>query len=170
MRYITLTFIIFALVGCDFSGSLTDSVGSAIRKQVRDNGAQQIDLASVVPFKWDELYLFNPYVPASQVCKKLTIPESQCASVINQASMDDGDMYMVFKLDGKIIHQEMYRRFNGDFTPIDYAMPIKKESAKFTVVNSGGKTASGKPWLKLMPLTTEVTTEGTEPSHVKPKF
>lgn len=151
MKYIALTLLVFTFVGCDLTGLLSGEVGTAIRKEVRDNGAKQIDLATVVPFKWDELYLFTPHTSSSHVCKELTIPEIQCASIISQESMDDGEIYLVLKLNGKIIHQEMYIRFNGDFTPIEYPMPIKVENSKFKVINSGGKSVSGDPWLKLVP-------------------
>ncbi len=167
MKFIALTLLAITLVGCDLTGFLSGEVGTAIRKEVRDKGVKEIDLGTVIPFKWNKLYLFAPYTPSSHVCKELIIPESQCASVISQESMDDGEMYMVFKLNGKIIHQEMYIRFNGDFTPIDYPIPIKAGNSKFTVINSGSKSASGHAWLKLVPASA-LTSKGTGRSNAAP--
>lgn len=62
--------------------------------------------------------------------------------------MDDGEMYIVFRNKGAIVHKEMYIRFNGDFTPINYKQPLTPSTAIFTV-KPQGKSASGKPWLKL---------------------
>lgn len=155
------------LVGCDLSWFPSGEVGTAIRKEVRVKGVKEVDLATVVPFKWDELYLFAPYTPSSQVCKELTISEIQCDRVIAQESMDDAEMYMIFKLNGNIVHQELYIRFNGDFTPIDYPMPIKIKDSRFSVISGDGKSASGDPWLRLVPVS-GLSARGIGRSQVEP--
>lgn len=143
--------IALVFVGCDITELLSGEAGSVIRKAVRDNGAKEIDLATVIPFSWDELYLFTPYTPTSHVCKELSIPKNKCTAIVAQESVDDGEMYMVFKFNGDIVHKEMHIRSNGDFTPIDYPMPIRLEQAKFKVVNDGEISASGAPWFRLVP-------------------
>ena len=60
-------------------------------------------------------------------------------------------MYMVFLKNGKIVHREMYNRFNGDFTPLDLSQPIIPEKSVFRVKEEGVSTG-GKTWLRLRPL------------------
>ena len=57
-------------------------------------------------------------------------------------------MRLVFRKSGKIVHKEMYSRFNGDFTPVDFTLPFKPESAIFDV-HQEGVSANGKPWYRL---------------------
>jgi len=42
----------------------------------------------------------------------------------------------------------MYIRFNGDFAPVDFVLPLTPATAKF-IVKKGGKSARGKPWFRL---------------------
>ena len=150
MKRIVIAIIIVVLTGCDFSGYHSKDVGSVIGKEVRNSGTKEIDLAQIVPFTWDELYLFDPYTPASEVCKVLNIPINKCSMVIDDKSMDDGEMYMVFMLIGTIVHKEIYFSLNGEFT--NYPKPIKVDKSKFIVAEKGQKTLFGKPWLELVPV------------------
>jgi hypothetical protein len=142
------------LVSCDPSGYLSGPVGKALRNEVRERKQREIDLVSMVPFKWDELFLFEPYSPRSEVCKELRLKESECSSIVKSESTDDGQMLLVFKLEAQIVHTEMHIRFNGDFTPLDFKQPITPTTAKFRVQEEG-HSASGKPWLRLRPTKTE---------------
>ena len=150
------------LVGCDLSGLLSGKVGSAIRKEVRDRHVTQIDLARIIPFQWDELYLYPPYTPIDWICQDLDIPSEHCADTIDAESTDDGEMYMIFRLAGEIVHQEMHIRYNGDFLPIDYPLPILVSDAVFKVVPTKGRAANKKPWLRLIPLQLAAGSWGAE--------
>ena len=41
-----------------------------------------------------------------------------CASAIKFESTDDGEVLLVFRYQGKVVHSEMHFRSNGDFTPV----------------------------------------------------
>ncbi len=139
------------LFGCDLSGYLSGPVGKALRHEVREKKQKEIDLVKVVPFQWDELFLFEPYTPRNEVCKDLGLNGAECLLVVTSESTDDGEMFMVFRQKKKIVHTEMYVRFNGDFTPLDFKQPITPSEAKF-IVKEDGQSASGEPWLKLKPV------------------
>ena len=136
------------LAACDSTDYFSGPVSMELRKQIRDQKQTVIDLKEIVPFEWEELYLFSPYTPCSEICKQLGIPDSECKDVISSESMDDGEMYMIFLRNGEIVHKEMHIRFNGDFTPLDFRQPLNPDKAVFTVKNDG-VSARGEPWLRL---------------------
>ena len=148
MKRISLILFTLVLASCDISYFYSGTVGKAIRNELRELNKQEIVLSDITQFEWDELFLFEPYTSSKSVCFKLNIPEKQCEAEIPEQSMDDGEMYIVFRNNGVIVHKEMYIRFNGDFTPIKYELPLTPSTALFTVTEQG-KSASGKPWLKL---------------------
>ena len=148
MKNILLVFISLFLNACDLSYFSSDIIGKAIRYEVRSLNKQKLILSEVTQFSWDELYLFEPYTPQISVCTQLKIPEQKCEEIIPERSMADGEMYIVFRYNGEIVHKEMYIRFNGDFTPVNYKQPLTPKTAVFNVIQQG-KSSSGKPWLKL---------------------
>ena len=148
MKRTSLILLTLALASCDFSYFYSGTVGKAIRYELRELNKQEIILSDITQFEWDELFLFEPYTGRQSVCIKLNIPEKQCENKIPEQSMDDGEMYIVFRNNGIIVHKEMYIRSNGDFTPIKYKLPLTPSAALFTVEQQG-KSTSGKPWLKL---------------------
>ncbi|NOX77096.1 MAG: hypothetical protein GXP17_10920 [Gammaproteobacteria bacterium] len=149
MRNILIIGIAVLIAGCDLSYFYSGKVGKAIRKELRELNKQKMVLSEITPFEWDELFLFEPYASNFTVCKKLDIPFDQCEKEIPEKSMDDGEMYIVFRNNNNIVHKEMYIRFNGDFTPLNFTQPLTPSTAIF-LVKEYGKSASGKPWLKLI--------------------
>jgi hypothetical protein len=148
MKRISLLIFTLALTACEFSYFNSGTVGKAVRKELRELNKQELVLSDITKFKWDELFLFEPYTDYRSICKQLTISEKQCVAEIPEQSMADGEMYIVFRNNGIIVHKEMYLRFNGDFTPIKYKQPLTPDTAIFKVIHQG-ESASGKPWLKL---------------------
>ncbi len=148
MRVVTTIIILLLLAGCEPTYWLSGSVGKAIRKEVRDSRKAEINLNDIVSFEWDELYLYDPYTTRSFICKDLGISKEDCEKEIPDESTDDGEMYLVFRRAGKIVHKEMHIRFNGDFTPVDFAQPLTPENAVFKVIEEGF-SSSGEPWFRL---------------------
>lgn len=136
------------LFGCGALYWIDGPVGEAIKKEVRDAKKTEIHLGSLTPFKWDEAYFYDPYTPRSTICEELGISEKSCPQEIADESTGDGEMFLVFRKSGKIVHKEMYRRFNGDFAPVDFRLPLKPEHAIFDVYQEGS-AATGKPWFRL---------------------
>ena len=149
MKRLLILNLVLLVAACDLSYFSSGTVGKAIRKELRDLEKQELILSEVTQFKWDELFLFDPYTPSSTICVQLGISENQCENEILEESMDEGEMYIVFRKNGIIVHKEMYIRFNGDFTPLNYTQPLTPDTAEFNVKRQG-TSASGKPWLKLV--------------------
>jgi hypothetical protein len=150
MQLIFVIALSILLAACNPFAFSAGSVGEALKKEVRDKKGVEVDLRKIVPFEWDSLYMFTPYMPRQEICKQLQLTELQCHRHVPIESTDDGEMFLVFRLKEEIVHTEMHSRFNGDFTPVDYPQPITPEQSRFVVIESG-VGASGAPWLKLRP-------------------
>jgi hypothetical protein len=122
-------------------------------KELRDNQAnnqtKEVTIAKLTRFAWDELFLFSPYTPSREVCKRVQVTAADCKAVIPDESKDDGEMMMVFRIKGKVAHSELHHRSHGDFTPAP-AEPFTPQTAVFSVV-AESTGAAGADWLKLRP-------------------
>lgn len=150
MRSASIGFLCILLAACNPFAFSVGPVGKALQAEVREKRSKEVDLQTVVPFNWDALYIYSPYMPREEICKQLQLKEPQCHYYVRVESTDDGEMFLVFRLKGEIVHTEMHSRFNGDFTPVDYPQPITPDRSLFSVKESG-TAASGAPWLKLRP-------------------
>ena len=152
MKILIILPILFSfLTGCGeiYRYFKSGQVGWALKKAIRDEHRQTVVLKELTHFAWDECYLFDPYSPRSSVCKRLALSPAECKETIKTDSTDDGEMLIVFRNQGKVIHVEMHFRWHGDFTPAPEE-PLTPTSAVFFVVPDG-KGASGGQWLRLRP-------------------
>ncbi len=152
MRALIAACLLLTLTGCGdvYRYLKSGEVGWALKKALRDKHSKEVAIAQLTGFEWDELFLFGPYMPTDEVCKRLAIAPAECRSVITSESMDDGEMLMVFRHQGRVVHTEMHLRRHGDFTPVPEA-PYTPKSAVFAV-SVEGKGALGEDWLKLRPV------------------
>ncbi|MFZ6749950.1 hypothetical protein [Undibacterium sp. Ren11W] len=152
MRTVLTILLALCLSGCGdiYRYLKSGDVGWALKKELRDKKATRVELAKITKFGWDEFFLFGPYQPTSEVCKQLALSPDDCKSAITAESTDDGEMLMVFRLKGKIVHSEMHIRWHGDFTPAPDE-PLTPQTAVFSV-SIEGKGALGEDWLKLRPI------------------
>ncbi len=141
------------LVSCSMSmyGEETGPVSQALKVELRDKKTKVVDLKSLTTFEWDEVVLFAPYEPTEDVCRRLALSETDCRSTITVASIDDGEMVMVFRKSGRIVHVERHHRFHGDFEPRKKTQTISATSAIFAV-SQNGQSSRGDAWLVLVPL------------------
>jgi hypothetical protein len=148
---LALAAIISALSGCGdvYRYFKSGEVGWALKKELRDKHSKVVNIAKLTDFEWDELYLFSPYEPTDDICKRLLIALEDCRSVITSESTDDGEMLMVFRHTGKVVHTEMHIRWHGDFTPVPDEV-FSRESAVFDVFVEG-KGSLGQDRLVLRP-------------------
>jgi hypothetical protein len=153
-----LLLLLICLSGCGeaYRYSKSGEVGWALKKAIRDQHKHEVVLKELTRFSWDELFLFSPYEPTSEVCKRLGLSPTECKETIKNESTDDGEMLMVFRNKGKVVHVEMHFRWHGDFTPVP-EKPLTPASAIFLVVPDG-KGASGRDWLRLRPKTEQAPT------------
>jgi hypothetical protein len=158
MRTVLAMLLALCLSGCGdiYRYLKSGEVGWALKKELRDRKAARVELAKITKFEWDEFFLFGPYQPTSEVCKRLALSPGDCKSAISAESTDDGEMLMVFRLKGKVVHSEMHIRWNGDFTP-EPDEPLTPQTAVFSV-SVEGKGANGEDWLKLRPISAATLT------------
>lgn len=150
---ITLTILlVLNLCGCGdiYRHLKSGDVGWAIKKELRDEKSQSIEIAKLTKFQWDELFLFGPYQPTNEICKRLDLSSIECKSLIDAESIGEGETLMVFRNKGKIVHSEIHFRFQGDFAPVP-DKPLTPRTAIFTV-SIEGKDAQGEDWVKLHPI------------------
>lgn len=164
MRAVLVFVIVLCLSGCsDIQRYFTTGeVSWALKRELRDKRATQVELAKLTKFEWDELYLFGPYFPSSDVCKSLELSALECKSAITVASTDDGEMLLVFRLKKKIVHTEIHLRGYGDFVPAlsekSLRQPFTPQTAIF-FVSLEGKDTNGAGGLILRPV--PVRSDGT---------
>jgi hypothetical protein len=147
MRYFPyLWAILFS--ACQLSDPPPGPVSLAIKEELRTKKVTSIDLSTLTKFEWDELILFEPYQPTQDVCRELALSQESCLRTIRVQSNDDGEMLMVFRKGGDIVHVEMHYRFHGDFSPVKREQKISPKNGRFQVKQIS-TTSSGAPWLQL---------------------
>jgi len=151
MRTLLTILLALNLSGCGdvYRYLKSGEVGWALKKELRDRNRKEVALAKLTKFEWDELFLFSPYYPTNEVCKRLTLSTIDCKSIITSESTDDGEMLMVFRLRRKVVHAEMHIRWHGDFTPVP-EKPLTPQTAIFSV-------SADRDWLKLRPIGNALT-------------
>ena len=149
MRWIALGICLATLAGCDGYRYLTSGeVSWKLKKELRDNGAKEVDLASLTSFEWDELFMFGPYTPEQEICARLAMELASCKSKV-ESPMNKSQILLVFRKAGEIVHVENHYRIHGDFTPLnDHGQVVTPKTAKFSAY-SAGEATTGEPWLKL---------------------
>lgn len=149
MRIFIAILLVISLSGCGdiYRYFNSGEVGWNLKKELRDKKVSKVELAKLTDFKWDEFVIFNPYQPTSEICKHLKLLSEECKSAITVESTDDGEMLMVFRLKGKVVHTEKHIRWHGDFTPVS-EVSFTPQTAVFSV-SIEGKGALGEDWLKL---------------------
>lgn len=136
------------LSGCGlWFGAGEGEVSRALDLALHERGSERATLAELTRFPWDELLLFAPYTPRASVCQALALSRARCALVARGESGSDGEMLMVFREAGQVVHSEMHLRAHGDFLPLP-DVPLTPATAVFDVVRDGDG-ADGRPWLRL---------------------
>jgi hypothetical protein len=153
MRLLLTILLALLLSGCGdvYCYLKSGEVGRALNKELRHKKSTQVEIAKLTKFTWDEFFLFGPYQGTSEVCKRLMLTPTECKLVFKIESVDEGDMLMVFRLKGRLVHTELHSRYFGDFTPAPET-PLTPQTAVFLVATEGKGTWGGD-WLKLRPKT-----------------
>lgn len=143
MRKLVTILLVFSLSGCGdiYRYLKSGDVGWALKKELRDKKSTTVEIAKLTHFQWGELFLFGPYQPTDEVCKRLQLSSVDCKAIITVESTDDGEMLMVFRHKKKVVHTEMHIRWNGDFTPVPDE-PFSPRTAIFSV-SIEGKSVHG---------------------------
>ena len=148
LTILAITFIL--LYGPIYRYVQSGPVGWELKKRVRDARATEVDMARIAAFPWDELFLFDPYSSPQSICKTLALQPGECATTIKNELEDEGEILMVFRSGGRVVHTDLHVRYHGDFSPAPERQPLSRAQAVFDVVADGQTTRGGVPWLKLV--------------------
>ena len=123
------------LIACNAQSS----VGENIRKQLQSS-ATRIDAKSVATaFSWDEMFVFAPYTPKDEMCKKVGVTPTLCSKA-KLRDVDEGEFLLVFMHGGAITHVEGFPRTIANFDESERcaAKPINRDRAIFKVERQSG--------------------------------
>ena len=131
----------------------TEPVGefsSALGKLVRSESTRRVDLSTVSPLAWDELFVFGPYSLREDSCKTLGLGWFTCRTTL-PAEVNDSEYVLVFRLKSKIVHVEHHSRANGDFYLHDNVLPqpILRTAAVFSILLVSNRAPQGQRWYRL---------------------
>ena len=105
-----------------------------------------IDFEEFTSFDWESLIILMPYSLPDQVEETLRIDLSSIRH-LGIEERDDINL-IVFLQHNAPVKVIAFPRHKGDFADNDIEI-IDKSEASFEVVLSDGKTAGGKPWIRL---------------------
>lgn len=123
---------------------------SALGKLVRSESTRQVDLATLSPLAWEELFVFSPYSNREDNCKTLQLGWFACRTTL-PAEVNDSEYVLVFRQKAKVIHVEHHSRANGDFYSKDKPrpQPILRTAAGFSVLLVSNRAPEGQRWYRL---------------------
>jgi hypothetical protein len=121
------------ILGCGEMAGPGGPISKKIAAVIKADKLKEIDLAQLPTFGWDRVHFFRPYTPRAEVCRRLSVPEEVCSSVIREQSEDDGMMTIAFTLNDRVTHAELHSRGNGDFLPLPSGQSVKKVDAIFRI-------------------------------------
>ena len=156
MHHLTRTVSTLLLVGVALllkACNATEPIGefsSALGKLVRSESTRRIDLSTIYPLAWEELFAFGPYSRREDSCKTLQLGWFACRTTL-PAEVNESEYVLVFRLKSKVIHIEHHSRANGDFYSQDNVrpQPILRKAAVFSVMLVSNRSPQGQRWYLL---------------------
>ncbi len=144
-----LAIVVSLIAGCGQkpAGQFSKALGVAVRTEK----VQQVDLATLTPLVWDELYAFGPYSKREDNCRTLQLGWFWCRYYL-PAGVNESEYILVFRSQSKITHVEHHWRFNGDLDSRGakwYPGPIKRSDAKFSVSLVSNRAPVEERWYSL---------------------
>lgn len=141
--YLALLACVIILGGCR---EFESHVSSEIAKKVSNGEGTIINIVQLTNFDWNKLYIFKPY-STRDIIHKVTNNEFLKANEI-QMGVSEGNTFLVFMKNNKIIKYFNHPRACGDFADFEgnYII-LTPNNDNFKVVQEG-YSLYGK-WLKL---------------------
>ena len=148
-KAIALASVLATLVACT-TAEPAGEFSTALGKLVRSENVHEVDLANVLPLDWDELFAFGPYSPRESNCQALQLGWLQCRMTL-PAEVSEGEFFLVFRSNAKVVHVEHHRRWTGDFSSqaSPRPQPILRSAAKFSVRRVSNRAPEGEQWYQL---------------------
>lgn len=145
MRLVVLAALALACAGCSDERKVTEAIGEAVRSRP----AEPLLLASLTPFEWDAVYMFEPYSDRQTMCAKLKAQVRDCERVVPAGDLDEGEVGLAFVAGTQVVAFVRHPRVQGDFTPLPLRQPIAREAAVFRVVHQPASGQGGR-WPQLL--------------------
>ena len=122
---------LLAFLGCNRNKGVTHGVDTQVRA-----GATAVNLAQVVDFDWDRLFVFGPYSYPDGMCKDLGLSSRGCSAAALK-DVDEGDFLLLFLKDGTITYRETFSRLKGNFDQNCLGKAIPRADARFAIDRRG---------------------------------
>src|SRR5262249_32898641 len=126
-----------ALVACSAKAPVSERVGAAVRQ------GGVVDLARLTDFPWEQAFVFSPFTTREQICQALSAQWADCRAAVPRV-LEEGSYLLVFASHGKVVHQELHARANGDFCSTSCVIELTAAAAAFKAV-ADGKLPDGTP-------------------------
>lgn len=137
----------FNILSCRQDSSLLSRLRKAVKQSTSPN---TFNMADITDFQWDELYIFGPYTPGSEIENTLGFswpPAFTCG-----IDKYDGHCLLVFVGNNEVTRYYMYPRNYGDFSQVDSDKIYTLDSAIFSVRVDNG-------WALIQNVATDVSAE-----------
>lgn len=121
---------------------------AALRTRLQAEPLTEIDLGTVNPFAWEDMYVFAPRTTREENCKTVAVGWFECKFTFPSVVGDD-EYFLVFRRKGQIIRAERHPRANGAFSASSsrHPQPVLASAAVFRVEPTS--SADGKPAFRL---------------------
>ena len=133
-----LAIFVLTLTGCSKSEkSATQNIATQLK-----SGSAQVDMRDISGFAWDHMFIFGPYYPKDEICKKLelTTPECSKAGIFEGAryeasslAVGEGEALLVFLHGPSVSRVESIPRTIANFDESCLDKKISKGAAVFQV-------------------------------------
>jgi hypothetical protein len=122
----------------------------ALGAKLQTERPTEVDLSTVTPRPWEELFVFGPYTSRERNCEILQLGWFGCRATFSSA-VNENEYTLVFRVAGKVIQSERHSRANGDFysSAVPFPQPIRWSEARFTVLPISNSTPQGSQWFRL---------------------
>ena len=149
IRFAAVASTALLLLSACFSGGAGE-FSTALGKKLQSGRPAEVNLSTITPLHWDELFIFGPYSIREDSCRTLQLGWFECRTTLPSA-VSEGEYILVFRTNAKVVHSEHHSRANGDFysQTTQRPQPIKRSAAKFTVEPVSNVLPQGTQWFRL---------------------
>jgi hypothetical protein len=114
-----------------------EGFSAALAQKLQTERPAAIDLGTVAPFNWDELFIFAPGTPREANCKAIQGTWLECRTTLPDPVPADRFL-LVFRAKGRIVRAEPHLRANGEFVTASLPQPVRRATARFKAIPGDG--------------------------------
>lgn len=116
-----------------------EGFSAALAQKLQTERPAAVDLGTVAPFNWDELFVFAPGTPRDASCKAIQGTWLECRTTLPDPVPADRFL-LVFRAKGRIVRAEPHPRANGEFVAASLPQPVQRAAAAFKVSPGAGSS------------------------------